>query len=261
MTTVFVMVDGMRPDAIAAAGCRTLPALLDRSAYTLSASSVMPSVTLPCHMSIFHSVPPTRHGVITNDWMPMARPIPGLMDEASRAGKRCGFFYNWEPLRNLSRPGALHMAYFRATSLDRDGDHHIVEQATAYLADASPDFLFVYLGTVDEFGHRFGWMEDGYLAQLAHVDGAIDQLLNALPADSSVLLQADHGGHDRGHGTDAPDDMLIPWLVSGPGIRTGHEIRSPISLLDTAPTLARLLGIAPHRDWEGRCPEEIFSGT
>jgi len=30
------------------------------------------------------------------------------------------------------------------------------------------------------------------------------------------------------------------------------------SLLDTAPTLAHLLGIAPHAQWEGRCVEEIL---
>ena len=61
--TVFVMIDGLRPDAIDAAGCKTLLALQRRGSSTLNARSVMPSVTLPCHMSIFHSVPPTRHGV------------------------------------------------------------------------------------------------------------------------------------------------------------------------------------------------------
>ncbi|MEK7324321.1 MAG: hypothetical protein AAB217_03575 [Chloroflexota bacterium] len=52
--------------------------------------------------------------------------------------------------------------------------------------------------------------------------------------------------------------MTIPWGVAGPGIRRNHEIGSPVSLLDTAPTLARLLNIAPHSQWEGRCVEEIF---
>jgi arylsulfatase A-like enzyme len=83
-------------------------------------------------------------------------------------------------------------------------------------------------------------------------------ILDALPADTIYLLQSDHGGHDRTHGTDMPEDMTIPWLVAGPGIRAGHAIAAPVSLLDTAPTLARLIGFEPHREWEGRCVDEIF---
>ena len=79
-----------------------------------------------------------------------------------------------------------------------------------------------------------------------------------LPADSTLLFQSDHGGHERTHGTDSPEDMAIPWLVAGLGIRQGYEIKTAVSLLDTAPTLARLLGINPHPQWEGRCIEEIF---
>ena len=52
---IVVMIDGLRPDAIAAAGCAIVPGLCQRGASTLAARSVMPSVTLPCHMSIFHS--------------------------------------------------------------------------------------------------------------------------------------------------------------------------------------------------------------
>jgi arylsulfatase A-like enzyme len=75
-----------------------------------------------------------------------------------------------------------------------------------------------------------------------------------------VLLQSDHGGHERTHGTASSEDMTIPWLVAGPGIRQGYEIKTAVSLLDTAPTLARLLKISPHPAWEGRCIEEIFEG-
>jgi arylsulfatase A-like enzyme len=82
--------------------------------------------------------------------------------------------------------------------------------------------------------------------------------LDALPADTTVLFMSDHGGHDRSHGTDMAEDMTIPWMISGPGIRQNYEIQSPVSLLDTAPTLARALGIAPDRQWEGVVPAEIF---
>ena len=116
----------------------------------------------------------------------------------------------------------------------------------------------MYLGTVDTAGHYYGWMSAGYLGQIAIVDQALGTILDALPAGATVLLQSDHGGHERSHGTDMSEDLTIPWMAAGPTIRPGHTIAAPVSLLDTAPTLARLLGIAPHHEWEGRSVEEIF---
>lgn len=259
-SVVFILIDGVRPDAIAAANCPHLTGLLGRSAFTLKATSVLPSITLPCHMSIFHSVPPTRHGVTTNDWQPMARPLPGLVEQAHASGRRCAFFHNWEPLRNLNTPGTLAFSYFRDNVYtDPDGDRVIATEAARYITTDRPDFVFVYLGTVDTIGHLCGWMSGEYLAQLERVDGSLGMLLSALPVDTTVLLQSDHGGHERTHGTDSPEDMTIPWLVAGPGIRSNYEIKTAVSLLDTAPTLARLLKLNSYREWEGRCVEEIFS--
>ncbi|MBK8051604.1 MAG: alkaline phosphatase family protein [Anaerolineales bacterium] len=119
---IFVMIDGLRPDAITTANCPTLQSLRTRGAWTFAARSVMPSITLPCHLSIFHSVPPSRHGVTTNTYQPMARPLPGLIDQARLQAKRCSFIYNWEPLRDLSRPEALDFAWFRNSSYSHEGD-------------------------------------------------------------------------------------------------------------------------------------------
>jgi predicted AlkP superfamily pyrophosphatase or phosphodiesterase len=258
--TLLVMIDGLRPDALAHAECPTLAGLRAHGSSTLAARSVMPSITLPCHMSIFHSVPPTRHGVVTNDWQPMARPLPGLIDVVKGAGRRCVSIYNWEPLRNLSLPLSLDFAWYQDLSYQEDGDDFTADAAIRYLPALRPDFAFVYLGTVDTAGHRYGWMSAEYLRQAERVDRQLGRLLAALPDEIHLIVQADHGGHERTHGTESPDDMTIPWIAAGPSIRQGYEIGAPVSLLDTAPTLARILGVPAHRDWEGRCVEEIFAG-
>ncbi|MBL8057787.1 MAG: alkaline phosphatase family protein, partial [Anaerolineales bacterium] len=149
-------------------------------------------------------------------------------------------------------------AYFRDNVLTPQGDQVTAEVAVQVLASEPFDFAFVYFGTVDEAGHAHGWLSDGYFDQLARTDQALKRVLDPLPADSHVLLQADHGGHDRTHGTPAPEDMTIPWMVAGPSIRPGYTLPGPVSLLDTAPTLARLLGLTPHPQWEGRCVEAAF---
>jgi predicted AlkP superfamily pyrophosphatase or phosphodiesterase len=255
---VFVMLDGVRPDALSIAECPTLNSLRERGSSTLQATSVMPSITLPCHMSIFHSVPPTRHGITSNIFAPMARPLPGLVEAARSANLSVAFFYNWEQLRDLARPGNIHYSHFRDSYHNPDGDDETVTEATRFIQREHPHFAFVYIGTVDSTGHGYGWMSKEYLNQLEHVDKLLEDLFASLPSDYTLIVQSDHGGHDRHHGTDSPEDMTIPWMVAGPNIRKGYTTQSPVSLLDTAPTIAKLLGIQPHREWEGKCIEEIF---
>jgi hypothetical protein len=252
------MLDGVRPDALSAAHCPAVQGLIARGSATLQATAVMPCITLPNHTTIFHSVPPDRHGITTNTWTPMARPLPGLFDIAHAAGKRCGFFYNWEPLRNVSVPGSLAYSLMIDNVESPTGDQVIAGEAARVLNSQRLDFAFVYLGNIDVAGHAHGWMSDGYLAQVAVTDAVVARLLAELPPDTHVLLQADHGGHERTHGTEAPEDMTIPWMLAGPDIRAGHTLVGPVSLLDTAPTLAKLLGLSAHPHWEGHSVDEAF---
>ena len=261
-TIILVTIDGARPDAFAQTSSPNIKEIQSKGSGTMQANSVIPSVTLPCHTSIFHSVPPERHGIITNNWQPMAKPVPGLFEIAHQHDKHCAFFYNWENLRDLSRPGSLEHAYFLNSAEvyppDPKGDHRIAEYANLYILSSYPDFAFIYFGTLDVYGHLFGWMSDEYLSQLEKVDEALGLLLQGLSDDITVLVLSDHGGHDRNHGTDLPEDMTVPWLISGPNIRSEYQIQEPVSLLDTAPTLLHIMGINRPKEWEGHCIEEIF---
>ena len=255
---VFIMLDGVRPDAITTANCPTLNSLRERGSSTLKARSVMPSITLPCHASIFYSVPPTRHGITSNTFTTMARPLPGLVEVVRAADKRVAFIYNWEHLRDLARPGNIHFAYFRDTAYQPDGDDETVAQAAHFIKRENPDLLFLYLGTVDTAGHAYGWMSEEYLKQLERVDLLLNGFFEALPSEYTAIVHSDHGGHDRNHGTDSDEDMTIPWMAVGPNIKKGYTIQSQVSLLDTAPTIAKILELQPHREWEGRVADEIF---
>jgi predicted AlkP superfamily pyrophosphatase or phosphodiesterase len=284
---VLITTDGLRPELVGDPRYPNLTAFRSKSAWSLSASSVYPSKTLPAHVSIFHSVPPSRHGIFENEWKPISPPIPSLVDLApigstpfdpktkkallqnnqppkllKNMGLRSAFFYDWEPLRDLARPGSLTYSFFRNYHAHPNGietaDQVVAEEAVRYINSEKPDFAFVYFVLVDYAGHVHGWMSDGYLEQVGRLDDAVGTLIDQLPTDVTVLIESDHGGHDRIHGTDLPEDMTIPWMVSGPGIKKNYEITSPVSLLDTAPTLARILSLTPHPNWEGRCIEEIF---
>jgi predicted AlkP superfamily pyrophosphatase or phosphodiesterase len=255
---VLILIDGLRADAVTHETMPNLRQLMMRGASTLQAQSVIPSVTLPCHMSIFHSVPPQRHGIMQNVYQSMARPLPGLVEQAYAAGLKCGFIYNWEPLRDLSRPEKLHFSYFVNNVLEPEGDRTLAQEAVRYIEAHAPDFLFLYLGSVDMYGHAYGWMSDEYLAQAGRSDAAVGHFMEHVSPDSSVILLADHGGHERNHGTDSPEDMTIPWMAVGPNIHADYHIKGTVTLLDTAPTLARIMNIKAAPEWEGRSVDEIF---
>lgn len=53
------------------------------------------------------------------------------------------------------------------------------------------------------------------------------------------------------HGTSNPDDVDVPVIFMGPGIRTGQR-PDTVSTVDIAPTIARLLGIKPAEKLDGR---------
>lgn len=249
---VLLVVDGLRPDALGLVETPALDRLIAQGRATLTARSVMPSVTLPCHMSIFHSVEPGRHGIVTNTWSPQVRPVPGLFEVAHRAGLRAAAYYNWEELRDLWRPGALQTGFFWRDNKSPAGDAHIAQAAVQGLRQGLFDLAFVYLGYVDEAGHRHGWLSPGYLEAVAHADTCIGQVWEALAGHGTLLVTSDHGGHARSHGTDADEDLLVPMILAGAGVPGHGPLDGAVHLLDVAPTLATLLGLDAPDEWEGR---------
>lgn len=250
MKVLMILVDGMRPDAIKEIS--SAQDMVRRSASSMTARTVMPSVTLPCHMSLFHSVDPSRHGTTTNTYAPQVRPIRGLCEVLSQHGKRCAFFFDWEQLRDLTRPGTLDVSCFIKGESHgyTKADHRLTDATITCLADEAPDFVFLYLGNPDEVGHRYGWMSEHYLAAVHGAWDEIGRVLRNLSRDYAVIILADHGGHDRIHGTEESTDMTIPVILCGDPFPAGTELQN-VSILDIAPTVTELLETAPDREWEG----------
>lgn len=251
MKVLLILVDGMRPDALT-----NLPRAREfakKSASTMDARTVMPSVTLPCHMSLFHSVEPTRHGTTTNTYAPQVRPINGLFEVLNGAGRTSAFFNSWEELRDVSRVGSLTFSYLysgRIHGYDR-ANNHLTDAAIDYLTENDTDFAFLYLGDPDEVGHKYGWMGAEYMASVENSWENIDRVVSALGDDYTVIVTADHGGHERSHGTDMPEDMTIPVFIRGKDFAAGSRLEN-VSIMDLAPTVTKILGVEPDRDWEGK---------
>ena len=65
-------------------------------------------------------------------------------------------------------------------------------------------------------------------------------------------------GIDLGADASAADSPVVPWIVSGVGIKPGQVIRRPVSIIDTGATVMRILGLDTHTEWDSTAVEEIF---
>jgi arylsulfatase A-like enzyme len=230
----------------------------------MQARVTFPSVTLPCHASLFLASGPDAHAVTTNTWSAPQPPIPSLFEVAHRAGLDTAAFYTWEQLRDLAPPGTLdRTCYWRLGEPEERRTLEVARAAAAYLVLQPPGLCFVYLEATDQAGHRFGWMSDRYLAAVAECDLAIGIVLGAVAragrlASTAIVVTSDHGGHDRSHGTELPEDMTVPWVLVGPRIPEGRRLVTRPSITDTAPSLSSLLGIEPPAQWRGQVVHEAF---
>lgn len=93
------------------------------------------------------------------------------------------------------------------------------------------------------------YLVDRYDQNLRYVDDQLGGLLEDLGDDATVVLFADHGEEfwDHGdfeHGHTLYDELLrVPLVVKAPGMPAGR-VTAPTSLLDVAPTLRELTGVA-----------------
>ena len=251
MKVLLILIDGARPDAVEA--LPEFKELTKAMSYNGECRTVMPSVTLPCHVSLFHSVTPERHGTTTNVYAPQVRPVKGLCEILNESGLRCGFFYDWEELRDISRPGSLYYSYsFNGHEIGyRACDDKLTDIAIEHIRNGDLDFAFLYLGYPDDAGHREGWMNEEYMFSVKNSLIDAKKIIDTLGEDFAYIITADHGGHARAHGTDMEEDMKIPLFIGGNIGELTDKMQRP-TILDIAPTITELFEVSASKDWEGK---------
>lgn len=273
---VLVSVDGLRGDAMA--HMPQLAALAASGASTSAMTTVLPSVTVPGHLSMLSGRDVTRYGITSNaldslaalrfavsgsttvfDWVRAAHRSAEAITGASLIGRAVvsdaqGFFGVDTLVATDTRAEA------------------IAERTLARLARGdAPALLFVHFPDADLAGHESGFvvpdaaslaggdsLSSAYLTAARRVDAAIGQLRAALqPALDSghvaLVVTADHGGGSgegcvtgvpafREHCTDAPGDELIPFVAVGRGIAP-RRLPAGTIITQVGPTVGALLQV------------------
>lgn len=247
---LLVSIDGMRADAVLAS--KYANKLKQMSTYSTNATTVYPSVTLPCHMSMQHGVSPSSHGVTTNTYTPSSKLVDGIAETLSQSGKTCAYFYNWGPLGDVIADNALvKEKYISGDTYGwKQSNEALAASCKEYLINNDVDYTFLYLGCLDDVGHNYGWLSNQYNAELDASLELVFDIMEVLSEEYTVIITADHGGHNKTHGSNSQEDMTIPIFIIGNDFEENKAI-SNASILDIAPTVVSILGVAPQASWEG----------
>ena len=249
---ILISIDGCRPDGLKQCGNPYVAELEKICSYSYNEQTVSPSVTFPCHFSMTHSVTPQRHGILSNTYVPQVRPVSGIFERIVNSGGVSAMFYGWEPLRDISCPGALKYATYINAYTSESVDTLLTDEAEKVIENAKPDFVFLYMVDTDEKGgHDNGWMSEEYLRRISIAIDNSKRMIEKFGDEYSVIITADHGGHDRSHGSELPEDMTVPVFCFGPDFEKGKELEN-VSILDITPTIADVMGIGFDPDWEGK---------
>jgi predicted AlkP superfamily pyrophosphatase or phosphodiesterase len=257
---IVISIDGAKPAVMRECRLPNLDRLRRTGSWTYNAQTVLPSVTLNAHASMVSGVGPAKHRVTWNDYFRPSRgylPVPTIFTVAREAGLSTAAFVAKDKLRHLGSPRDLPV--FRRPGYDA---RSVSKAAAAYLKARRPDLLFIHFADPDSAGHAHGWGSRQQVRALEQVDAALGVLLAALREarvdhETALIVTADHGGHGKSHGSDRPEDTTIPWICAGPGIKSGHELTTPVRVYDTAATGAALLGLPRPAIWDGR-PAPVF---
>ncbi|SPP64334.1 alkaline phosphatase family protein [Nitrospira lenta] len=277
---ILFVLEGVDRQSLKTGPMPALSRLAKEGAATWSAGMVASPNRLPAMASLLTGLPVEQHGM-TWDTFEFSRGYPRpptIFDylDLSR-GLDSAIFFMDESLYQLAKPEP-YTDYQVCGPLKREcSPERLVSYIRQYFRKASsghgyghailalPHLLVVHLPDAGRAGTAHGWDSKEHRAALRSVDHAMASVLamfndHGLLAHTTVFVTSLSGTGAR-QGASTTVSSPVPWIASGAGIKNGHVIRQPVSIIDTGATILRAFQIATHTEWESRAVEEIFRDT
>lgn len=260
-----VVIDGLRAETLACAHVPCFDRLIRNGVIARQLEPPQPQLILPTLVSLFTSLSPEEHGVLSNSAASVVSPhAVSLFSLLRYRHQRSSAFYSCDRLRLLFPPGSLQTGVLINSQAIRNVDRELAEQAGQHLQREKPDLCLLSLQGADIAGIHFGFHSETYRESVEMADQALGLLLENLAV---VGLQQEYVIMVVGCANNVPSrngaaqpagETHLPLILAGPGIPGGVELEQSLSFLDLAPTMAKILGVAPHPDWRGGIIGEVF---
>jgi hypothetical protein len=256
-----IVLDGCNRERLRQASALGLTPALDRltaeGTEYLDVQTAHPARTVVCFSSMLTGATPAEHGMRSNFAPRLGVRVPSLFDvlEAhGRTGRLVGIAHLLDPFGEDGRVRAV-------TSVQPTErlDDSLAGAGREVVEADDPDLLVLQLLAADQLGHVRGTRNPEYLDQLAATDRQIAAFLDFLDAraarkKATVIVMADHGQGRGigGHGHLDWGETPVPFVVHGAGAVPGAVCERTASILELAPTIARLLGVPAPAAARGR---------
>lgn len=245
--------DGGKPSVMLESVMPLFKQMQQQGASTLQAYTVVPSITLVAHTSMLTGVQPNKHLIDWNEWTPDKGlvQVPTIFLLAKKQGLSTALIAGKEKFKHLNTANSLDLFAIPAYKAQA-----VASTAADYIVAKKPNLMFIHFADSDGTGHEFGWGSPEQKAAFAAEDKALNLVRTAIAKagiehDSVIILTADHGGHDKTHGSTRLDDMIIPWVAWGKGVRPGVNLTQRVNTYDTAATALWLLGVLIPNEFDG----------
>jgi arylsulfatase A-like enzyme len=174
---------------------------------------------------------------------------------------RCVSFVTWKPIQEKIVSHSDVNEIWEDSSRDyAKYDASATEAAVKEIAENDPTVVVLYIGQIDETGHKHGFHPTvpQYLAAIERADKHVGSVLAAIKArktydkeDWLVVVNSDHGGKGTNHGGghNVPEILNSFLIVSGNAAQRG-EFAEPVYLVDAVPTILTFLGIKIDEAWK-----------
>jgi len=138
----------------------------------------------------------------------------------------------------------------------RNVDKRLIRAAGEHLQSEKPDCCFLYLDGVDIATNHFGFLSECSFEAIETVDRGIAHIFEqirkvGLDNEYVLMVLGGQGGWKYCNKNSEAHKTKIPLFILGPDIAEGMDLDMGPSLLDLAPTMADILGVSLHPDWQG----------
>ena len=255
---LMVLLDGWRPDVIAAAHTPTIDMMMQDSAYSMKARTEDTTISGSGHSSFLTGVHRDKHNVHGNsfgDANYQEYPYWFNLLKSERPEMHTAAYHNWLPMADAALDFSA--CGYCVDMYVTGSDNSIATQLATDLANKQMDAVTIVIDAPDAAGHGYGFHPSipQYVAAMNQSDAWLGMIMDAIFAranyaeeDWMVIISSDHAGTETWHGSNIPEHREVPLIIWG--AESSGTIWPAPDAVDIVPTALHHMGVEMRSEWD-----------